>query len=109
AESWYKVARSMIAAARSDSPKRQPCFLRAGWGGYGEALVTDAAYRTAIATNALAHMPFEQAHRVAEIYGFQQRYHKAFHLLREHILFAGPKPLDICITGVVALGRHDKL
>lgn len=71
----------------------------------GPALITDGAYQTAIATQALAHMPFKQAHQVAEIYSHQRQYLKAFLFLQQNILMK-PQTLATCIKLEEGLGTH---
>lgn len=110
AAAWYAVAKTMMAAPENHNPPaRRPCYKWEGWGGYGGANITDAAYQTAIATQALAHMPFKQAHTVALVYSRQDAYHSARRFIGKHFVFGGAQPLATCVTGVILFGRHDRI
>jgi len=95
-----------MAADMQHSPGNQNgparwCFQWDGWNGTNVANLTDSAYQTAIATQALSNMPFKQAQLIAQIYGHQHIKQKDFELIQTKILVAGPQTLDVCITGVL--------
>ncbi|MGH8184756.1 MAG: hypothetical protein ACREPH_13955 [Rhodanobacteraceae bacterium] len=101
------VLTSMVTALRS-SPRNQNqpdhwCFQWDGWDGTNAANLVDSAYQTAIATQALAYMPFKQAQRVAQVYGHQHLKQKDFDMIQNKILVAGPQTLNMCITGVLGI------
>lgn len=105
---WYKTAtRLMKETPKNPKKSRRMCYMWPGWSGPGGANVTDAAYQTAIATQALAHMPFKQAHQVAEIYTFQSGYRKAFGINRR-IFFAKPQTLNTCVAVTEQFAAYDR-
>jgi type II secretory pathway pseudopilin PulG len=103
-------ARQMFAMARNmrDAPSnrnRPPrfCYLWDGFRGIGGYVITDAAYQTAIATQALANMSFKQAQVVSEIYGWQHYYQKGVDL-DVNMLTERAQPLDYCVEMVEEIG-----
>lgn len=102
----YAAARRMYAArGKRDQPPR-PCYL---WDGFGVGRgifvnLTSAAYQTAIATQAMAQMPFQQAHGVAEVYGAQQVFATGTSMIRNKILAGNPSKLEMCIGWLESLG-----
>ncbi|MGN6788326.1 MAG: hypothetical protein ACTHJP_02180 [Rhodanobacteraceae bacterium] len=95
---------------RSPGNQNQParwCFQWDGWDGTNVANLTDSAYQTAIATQALSNMPFKQAQLVAQVYGHQHVKQKDFDLIQTKILVAGPQTLDVCITGVLGIAEDE--
>lgn len=101
-----------MAANMQHSPgnQEQParwCFQWDGWDGTNVANLTDSAYQTAIATQALSNMPFKQAHLIAQMYGHQHVTQKDFDLTQNRILMAGPQPLNVCITGVLGIVQDE--
>lgn len=98
-----------MAKAMADSPANQKqaprfCYEWNGWNGRIAVVLTDSAYQTAIATQALGHMPFREAHQVAQVYGAQNLLKTGFDLVRNRILFSNPQPLGTCISGIESLG-----
>lgn len=112
----HQSAAALIAMAktmqRSPTNQNQParwCFQWGGWRGTNAANLTDAAYQTAIATQALSNMPFKQAQRIAQVYGHQHIAQNDFDLTQNRILLAGPQPLDVCITGILGVVQDEHL
>ena len=100
-----------MAKAMQDSPanKNQPPRSCGGWDkwhGTRGANVVDAAYQTAIATQALANMPFKHAVLVSQTYGWQ-------HLLEKRndfevtLLIGRPQSLDSCVSLIRDLGHNE--
>lgn len=103
-----------MAADMQHSPKnlKQParwCFQWDGWDGTNAANLTDAAYQTAIATQAMSNMPFKQAQLVAQVYGHQRIVQKDTDMTQNKILVAGPQPLDVCITGIMGIVQDEQV
>lgn len=105
-------ATHMFAAAKTmqDSPANRnlpprPCYEWTGWNGVGGLAPLDAAYQTSIATQALANMPFRQAHLVAEIYGWQHYILKVLDL-DTAILMGSPRPASYCAGVVAEVGKN---
>lgn len=66
--------------------------------------LTDAAYQTAIATQAIAHMSFQKAHLIARIYGGQRLVETGTGILRRRLLqTSAQKPLA-CIYELESIG-----
>lgn len=101
-----------MTKAMQDSPanKNQPprtCGAWDQWSGTRGANLIDAAYQTAIATQALANMPFKQAILVSQTYGWQHFFQKEIDF-QINMLFRGPASLDGCVGLTRELG-HDEL
>lgn len=96
----YQRSERMLDSPRNRNKPPRPCYLWDQWGGTGAVNLTDAAYQTAIATQALAHMPFQQAQQIAQIYGEQRIARKSFWLMRTNILIAGPHTLEMCVSAI---------
>jgi len=79
AQMFDMAKRTAASAKNADQPPRR-CYEWDEWRGIGGLNLVDAAYQAAIATQALAHMPFEQASRVAQAYGWQRYFQKGFDL-----------------------------
>ncbi len=99
-----------MAAAMQDSPRNrnQPprvCYLWNEWDGIGGLIPLDSAYRTSIATQALANMPFKQAQVVSQIYGHQQYILKGVEL-DTSLMMQQPHPVDFCAGIVDEIGRN---
>lgn len=106
----YAMAKQMHDAPENQKLPPRPCYMWAGWRrATGLFLnLTDAAYQTAIATQAIAHMPFHQAHVVAEIYGGQQLFETGSGVLRNKILVARPQKLIACIGWIESMGTTEQ-
>lgn len=99
-----------MAKRMQDSPKNKdqsprPCYRWDQWNGIGGLNLVDAAYETAIATQAMANMPFAEAQHVAQVYGWQHYLEKGLDfqiglLMQSH-------PLDFCVGMVEEIGRDD--
>lgn len=102
----YAEAKAMQDAPANQTQPARACFEWKGWNGVGGLNLTDAAYQTAIATQALANMPFRQAHLVARIYGWQHYFQKGVEL-DVGILTGHPRPLDLCVGFIEEMGRNN--
>jgi hypothetical protein len=69
--------------------------------------LVDAAYQTAIATQAMSHMPFERAQRIAQAYGYQHFYQQAFSAFRTQ--FLKPATASQCAAELENFGRNERL
>lgn len=106
ATAWFELATQLMNSPGDRDQSPRPCYLWNPWQAPGAASLTDAAYQTAIATRALAHMPFKQAHLVAQVYGDQRGYANAF-TLNQRIMYMRPNPLDLCINQAENFGGYD--
>lgn len=107
----YAAAKKMDAAQHANpAPSPRPCYLWSGFGAGRGVFVnlTDAAYQTAIATQALANMTFRQAHLVAEVYGAQGVFNTGTNLIRNKIMSGNPKKLEMCIGWLESLGLTEQ-
>lgn len=104
---YRRMARMLEAPENQNQPPR-PCYLWDEWGGTGAVNLTDAAYQTAVTTQALSHMPFKQAQRIAQIYGKQRIARKSFWLIRTNILIAGPHPLRLCASAIKTFAANER-
>lgn len=93
-----------LAKIQADTPAR-PCNEYEGWNGAGIPVLLDAAYETAIATQAFAHMDFERAQAVAEAYGRQKMYIEAHGKLLDLLMRSQPLPVGFCRGIVDELGK----
>lgn len=101
-----------LAKAILDSPKNRnqparPCYMWDQWSGLGPVNVTDAAYQASIATQAFANMPFQQAQRIAEIYGAQNNARKVSDLILDKLVSATPQTLGVCVSLVENIAYVD--
>lgn len=106
----YASAERMYAARGQGETSPRPCYV---WDGFGEGKgifvnLTNAAYRTAIATQAMAHMTFRQAHVVAEVYGGQHVFDTGTSIIRGKILAGAPNKLGRCIGWMESLGLTEQ-
>lgn len=111
-ESAARLTAMVVDMQHSPGDRNQPprwCFQWGGWDGTNTANLTDAAYLTAIATQALSNMPFKQAQQIAQVYGHQHVTQKDFDLTQNRILMAGPQTLDVCITGVLGIVQDERV
>jgi len=104
----YRRAARMLEAPGNQNQPPRPCYLWEQWGGTGAVNLTDAAYQTAIATQALSHMPFKQAQQVAQVYGKQRIARKSFWLIRTNILIAGPHSLSLCASAIRSFAANER-
>ncbi|HET7662254.1 MAG TPA: hypothetical protein VFK31_01330 [Rhodanobacteraceae bacterium] len=104
----YRRAARMQKAPENQNQPPRPCYLWSQWGGTGAVNLTDAAYQTAIATQALSHMPFKQAQQIAQVYGKQRITRKSFSLIRTNILIAGPHSLDLCVSAIRNFAANER-
>ena len=100
-----------MAKRTHESPKNanQPlrrCYEWDEWRGIGGLNLVDAAYQAAIATQALAHMPFEQASQVSQTYGWQRYFQKGFDL-DGTLLMGNPQSLEFCVGIIQVIGQDD--
>jgi hypothetical protein len=109
AERLQKMATDLRSAAENRNQAPRPCYAWPQWGGTGILNLVDAAYQTAIATQALSHMPFEQAQRVAQAYGYQHSYQEAFGVLRSRFLADASHTADECAFELENLGHNEQL
>jgi hypothetical protein len=108
AERLHGMATRLLEDAadnRNQAPR--PCYEWPRWGGTGAVNLVDAAYQTAIATRALSHMPFEQAQRIAQAYGYQHFYQQAFSLFRSQ--FLKPAAATMCVVELKNFGHNEQL
>lgn len=103
AKHMFDMARAMQDSSANRNQPPRPCFLWDQWSGIGGLNLTDAAYQTAIATQALANMPFGQAQLVAQVYGWQHYFQKGSDL-DIGILTQRPETLILCVGLVVDAG-----
>ncbi len=101
-----KTVAGMLTSPKNRGQSPRPCYMWHGFA-FNSTPVTDAAYQTAIATQALAHMPFEQAHKVAKIYGVQQIRQRGIDVVANKILIAGPMTLDMCVGALISVANTD--
>ena len=100
-----------MAKAMQDSPanKNQPprsCGAWDKWSGTRGANLVDAAYQTAIATQALATMPFKHAVLVSQTYGWQHFFQKANDF--EFTLLTGrSQSLGSCVDLIRDMGNNE--
>ncbi|HEX5353306.1 MAG TPA: hypothetical protein VFW60_04445 [Rhodanobacteraceae bacterium] len=101
------TTRLRSSATENQNLAPRPCYEWPQWGGTGAVNLVDAAYQTAIATQALSHMPFEQAQRIAQAYGYQHFYQQAFSLFRSQ--FLKPAAAAICVVELKNFGHNEQL
>ncbi len=93
-----------LTKVQADAPVK-PCNEYEGWNGAGIPVLLDAAYETAIATQAFAHMDFDRAQVVAEAYGRQKMYIEAHGKLLDLLMRGQPMPVGFCGGIVQELGN----
>ncbi len=87
----------MAAKAKADPPSGpRPCVETPGWHGVASPLLLDSAYQTAIATQTLAHMDFNQAQQVARVYAKQREFQKYSEYLVSFLLPQRPMSVESC-------------
>ena len=87
----------MAAKAKADPPSEpRSCTETPGWHGVASPLLLDSAYQTAIATQTLAHMDFNQAQQVAVVYAKQREFQKYSDYLISFLLPQRPMSVDSC-------------
>lgn len=72
------------------------CIETPGWHGIASPLLLDSAYQTAIATQTLAHMDFNQAQQVARVYAKQREFQKYADYTISFLLPERPMIVDAC-------------
>gem|GEM_PF-1509236 len=87
----------MAEKAKADPPSGpRSCTETPGWHGVASPLLLDSAYQTAIATQTLAHMDFNQAQQVARVYAKQREFQKYSDYLISFLLPQRPLSVDSC-------------
>jgi len=107
AERLNRMAAQLRSATENRNLAPRPCYEWPQWEGTGAVNLVDAAYQTAIATQALSHMPFEQAQRIARAYGYQHFYQQAFSLFRS--MFITPAAASQCVAELESFSRNERL
>jgi len=107
AERLNTMAMHLRSATENRKLAPRPCYEWPQWEGTGAVNLVDAAYQTAIATQALSHMPFEQAQRIAQAYGYQHFYQQAFSLFRS--MFLTPAAASQCVAELESFSRNERL
>jgi hypothetical protein len=102
----FDMAKRTEEAPRNAGQPPRRCYEWDEWRGIGGLNLVDAAYQAAIATQALAHMPFEQASQVSQIYGWQRYFQKGFDL-DGTLLMGNPQSLDFCVGIIQVIGEDD--
>lgn len=105
----YQMAATIQHTPANQNQPPRPCYLWHNWGGTSIVNLTDAAYQTAIATQALSHMPFKQAQVVAKVYGRQHARKHAISVIRNKILFTGSQTLDLCVMALGSIAHNEHL
>lgn len=108
AEHLYGMARRMLASPSNRGPPRF-CPDWDNWNGLNLPPLQDAAYQTSIATQAMANMPFEQAHEVARVYSEQHLVRKVYDIDGGMLLDRKPAPLHFCAGIAVEIGNSDMM
>lgn len=106
AKQMFDEAKAMQDAPANRNQPPRACFEWQHWNGIGGLNLTDAAYQTAIATQALANMPFREAQLVAQVYGWQHYFQKGVDL-DVGILTGSARPLYLCVGFVEEMGRSN--
>ena len=108
ARQMFDMARRMRESPANTNQPSRPCYEWDKWHGFGGLILVNAAYQTSIATQALAHMPFQQAQLVSRAYGWQQYTLKGIEL-DSALLLEHPQPLNFCAGVVQEIGQNDLL
>jgi hypothetical protein len=106
AERMRDMGRTMRGSAQNSGGPPRRCYEWAEWRGIGGLNLVDAAYQTALATQAFAHMPFAQASEVAQTYGWQRYFQKGFDL-NGALLMGNPQALEFCVGVIEGIARDD--
>lgn len=107
AKHMFEMAKAMQDAPDNQNQPPRLCFKWDKWRGIGGLNLTDAAYQTSIATQALANMPFKQAQTIAQVYGWQHYFQKGDDLVVS-LLTQHPESLDFCV-GIIQEAGSDNL
>jgi len=107
AERLNRMATQLQNATENRNLAPRPCYEWPQWEGTGAVNLVDAAYQTAIATQALSHMPFEQAQRIAQAYGYQHFYQQAFSQFRS--MFLKPAAASQCVAELESFSHNEQL
>jgi hypothetical protein len=83
------------AKARNDDAKHA-CCENPVWNGMGGPLLLDAAYQTAIATQAFSHVEFARSQVIAASYGMQKSYLDYHGRILDLVLRGTPSSEDFC-------------
>jgi hypothetical protein len=97
--------RTRESTSNAGQPPRR-CYELDTWRGIGGLNLVDAAYQAAIATQALAHMPFAEASAVSQTYGWQRYFQKGFDL-DATLLMGNPQSVEFCAGIIEGIGRDD--
>ncbi|MGH8116344.1 MAG: hypothetical protein ACREP0_04480 [Rhodanobacteraceae bacterium] len=107
------AARRMYDSPANRKQPPRPCL---DWDGadfdqgiWLSTILTDAAYRTAIATQAIVHMPYQQAQTVAEVYGAQRELEATGSMLRGYLMSPNPNKLDVCIGWIESMAMSERM
>jgi type II secretory pathway pseudopilin PulG len=103
----HRMATHLESATENRNQAPRPCYEWPQWEGTGAVNLVDAAYQTAIATQAMSHMPFERAQRIAQAYGYQHFYQQAFSAFRTQ--FLKPATASQCAAELENFGRNERL
>lgn len=109
AEYLYKAAAIIAKEPANQNQPPRACYQWNNWQGTSSANLTDAAYQTAIATQTLSYMPFEQAQRVAKVYGAQHNRKQGLSLLHDKLLLTGKHALGFCVAVLDSLAKNECL
>lgn len=74
----------------------RPCSGYAGWKGAQPPMLNDTAYQVAIATQAFAKMPYAQATRIGESYGYQRYVAGMYQKVVDLLLDPDPASVRMC-------------
>lgn len=87
----------------------RPCYTWDGWNGLRYPLVINAAYQTAISTQAMAHMPYQRAEQMEEVYSSLNLTQKVYDTDGAQILLGNePQSLGFCIAMVREIARWNR-
>jgi hypothetical protein len=106
AKRMFEMAKRIQGSAKNIGQPPRRCYEWDQWRGIGGLNLVDAAYQTAIATQAFAHMPFAQASQVAQTYGWQRYFQKGFDL-NGTLLMGHPQALEFCVGVIEGIGHDD--
>ncbi|HEX7340645.1 MAG TPA: hypothetical protein VF269_00060 [Rhodanobacteraceae bacterium] len=106
ASRMFAMAKRMQDSPQNRNKTPRFCYLWNQWRGIGGLNLVDAAYQTSIATQALANMPFAQAHKVAEVYGWQHYFQRGIQS-DVHLMLDQRQTLDFCVGLIEEIGRGD--
>lgn len=102
----FNMAQAMMNGPANRNQPAKPCMEWQGWSGVGASHLTEAAYQTAMVTQALANMPFKQAQLIAQVYGWQHVFQK-FSGLETGLLLQHPQTLQFCVDTIVDIGHNN--